>query len=110
MLAFPVMLKKPAEQAGIPTPDNADLYEEYKELYPHFFIFCRMQLGAPMPYPSVHFDNAKIVASIPEQELQTITHEEIVRRGFQIGYSGEVRIIGKSNWFTRTVRKLLGVT
>lgn len=91
MIAFASMLKKAAEQAGIQTPDDAEKYEEYKELYPHFFLFCQAQLGQPMPHWGVHFENAKVIAAIPEEEIKTIEWPELKKRGFQVGLSESAR-------------------
>lgn len=87
MIAFPGMLAKAATLAGISIPDNVDKFEEYVELYPHFYVFCLMQLGQSMPYPGVHFDNARIIAECTEDEIVVITPNELIDRGFQIGFS-----------------------
>jgi len=103
MIAFPSMLKKAAEEAGMQIPDDPEMYEIYSKLYPHLYIFCQVQLGAPMPYPSVHFDNAKIIATIPEDQVETITYEDITKLGIKIGYSKN------PNWFVKTFNKFMGV-
>lgn len=83
MFAFPDMLKYAAELAGIKTPENCEDFNP--EYYPHFEVFCIMQLGQPMPYPGVHFDNAKIIASIPDDKIKLITGQELLDLGFKVG-------------------------
>lgn len=45
MLAFPGMIADAAVRAGIKVPDDLDEYDPLK--YPHWHIFCMVQLGAP---------------------------------------------------------------
>lgn len=87
MLAFPSMLADAAEKAGILLPKDCDRFDENKEQYPHWFVFCIMQLGQPMPSPGVHYENAKVIAELTDEEIVTLTHLQIVKRGFQIGFS-----------------------
>jgi len=83
MLAFPSMLENPAIQAGMSVPLNSDDFDKNKEKYPHFFVFCLMQLGRSMPRPSSHWDNAKIIAEIPIEKISSITIGEILDLGFE---------------------------
>lgn len=83
MFAFPGMLVSAARKAGIKVPDDYDNFNSHE--FPHFEVFCIAQLGQSMPYPGVHFDNAKIIASIPETEIKTITMESLYSKGFLIG-------------------------
>lgn len=83
MLAFPSMLRPAAKAAGIKVPEDLEDYDKNK--YPHWYIFCVMQLGASMPYPGVAFDNAKVVAEIEKDELETITAQQLFDRGFYVG-------------------------
>jgi hypothetical protein len=87
MLVFASMLENPAKKAGISVPPDPDNFEAEKEVFPHFFVFCAMQLGAPMPHASAHWENAKVIAAIPENELKTLSGDDIIGRGFQIGFS-----------------------
>jgi hypothetical protein len=85
MLALDDMLVKPAEEAGIKVP--TDLENFNKDEYPHWTVYCNVQLGSPMPYPSCHWDNAKIIASIPSDKIKITTFEELEKLGLQIGFS-----------------------
>ena len=85
MIAFPSMLVSPAKKAGMKVPDDLENYD--KDKYAHFHIFEMCQIGAPMPYPSVAWDNAKVVASLSDEETDTITYKQLLEKGFQVGYS-----------------------
>ena len=87
MISQPAILASYAAEAGMKFPEDPDRFEEEKEQFPHFFIFCAMQLGAPMPSPTSGWENARVIAAIPEEELKTITAEQIYQRGFQVGNS-----------------------
>jgi len=87
MIAFPAMLIEPAKKAGIKIPDNVDDYD--KEKFAHFFVFCFAQLGQSMPYPSAHWDNAKIIASFSDEEIKLVTGKMLLEKGFAIGSSYE---------------------
>lgn len=66
MLVFAGMIAKAAQDAGMKVPDNPDGDWSPKE-YPHFHVFCNVQLARPMVSPGEHWENAKIVAAIPEK-------------------------------------------
>lgn len=83
MLAFPSMLLSPAEEAGMKIPlDFDDDIKSIKETHVHFYIFCLLQLGKKMHSPTEHWDNAKIIAPIPEDELKTLSINDLIDRGF----------------------------
>jgi len=60
MLAFPEMIAPAAKEAGIKLPPDLENFDS--KAYPHWQVFCRMQLGQPMPHASAHWDNAKVIA------------------------------------------------
>jgi hypothetical protein len=83
MIIFPSELVEPAKEAGIPVPPDPDDYNP--EEFVRFNIFCTMQLGQIMPNNHAHWDNAKIIARIPEEKLKTININELIEMGFQAG-------------------------
>ena len=85
MIAFPSMLTGPAVEAGIAVPEDPDDF--FPDDYPRFHVFCSAQLGQPMPNPACHWDNAKVVARIPDDALMSITMPELLGMGFQVGFS-----------------------
>lgn len=80
MIAFPQMLVSAAEQACITVPENVDDFD--KEKFPHWTVFCNMQLGRRMPYPGCHWENAKLIAQIPVDKIMQITPAEILAIGY----------------------------
>lgn len=90
MIAFPGLLVNPAKEAGIEVPPDDEVksgeYDVEKFLRWHIFATC--QLGTPMPSPSSHWDNAKVVAALPEDRLKTITPQQLCEEfGFATGFS-----------------------
>lgn len=81
MMAFPSMIAPAAEGAGMAVPPDPDNYD--KEEYPHFFVFCQVQLGVPMQ-PNDHWENAKVIAKIPTDELKTLGLQDLVAKGLHI--------------------------
>lgn len=81
MFVFPGMLVSAAEKAGIEVPENPEDFDKNK--YIRFYIFCEAQLGRSMPYSGVHWDNAKIIAEIPEEKLKVVTMSDLLGLGFK---------------------------
>lgn len=81
MIAVPGLLARPAEEAGIKLPP--DLRNFSHDDYPHWAVYCNMQLGRPMPVPTAHWDNAKVVASIPDTLIMEVTNQDVINMGFQ---------------------------
>ncbi len=79
MLAFESMLIAAAEKAGIKVPLDTD-YDPHE--YPHWRVFCTMQLGRSMPTPTAHWDNAKIIAAIPDDKIKTVNTVDILGMGY----------------------------
>ncbi len=84
MIAFPEMLIEAAEKAGIKVPESKDLENYDPKKFPHWRVFCTMQLGAAMPYWGCHWDNAKVIAEIPENKIKKVKWADIVGMGFHI--------------------------
>lgn len=81
MIAFPAMLISAAERAGMKTPtfEKADDFDN--DEFPHFAVFCALQLGRPMVDMNEHWDNARIVAAVPEEDIRTTTLQYYLDRG-----------------------------
>jgi len=84
MIAFPEMLLAPAEQAGMKFPDDPENYDPNE--YPHFHVFSIVQLGSPMPSPTSHWTNAKVIAEIPDDKIHLVTVQDLEALGIEIGY------------------------
>ncbi len=85
MIAFPSMLASAAAEAGMKVPEDPDAFDP--EEFPHFAVFCKAQLGAPMPSPDSHWENAKVVAAIPADKIMSVTMAELRATGFAVGFS-----------------------
>ena len=83
MIALPIMLVGPAEEAGMKVPENPDEYDSVD--YPHWHVFLSAQLGIPLPSPASHWHNAKIVADIPNSKIKKVTPENLIELGFEHG-------------------------
>ena len=86
MIAFASLLEEPARQAGIPVPKNSDCFNAEK--FPRFELFCKAQLGRAKTSANEHWENelwenAKVIAGLPEEVLKTITPEGLRAAGFQ---------------------------
>jgi hypothetical protein len=86
MIAFPEMLLDAAEKAGIKVPPHDFKGWDEKEWdtneYSHWTVFCNLQLGKSVRYHGEHWENAKIIAEIPEDKIKTMMLEDFIRAGF----------------------------
>lgn len=88
MIVFEGLIAVAAKKAGMKTPPEEQLDVKVggwdKKDYPHFFVFCNLQLGRSMSSPNQHWENAKVIAAIPEEKLKTMTVEDFVAAGVDI--------------------------
>ncbi len=77
-MVFPVMLVSSAEEAGIAVPPDPDKFDA--EAFPHFQVFCTVQLGRRMT-PGEDFGNARVIAALGLKEIKTITLEGLIAKG-----------------------------
>lgn len=80
MFIFPSMLVPAAEKAGMKVPPKPDDFKTAE--FPHFRVFCQLQLCRPMQ-PGEHWENAKIIAAIPEKELKTLRLQGFLKKGLR---------------------------
>jgi hypothetical protein len=85
MFAFPEMFRSAAEAVKIKVPKDTDNYDPNE--CPHWAVFTRACFGQPMPYPGCHFDNAKVIAQIPEDKIKEVTFDQLIENGLAIGSS-----------------------
>lgn len=83
MMAFAGMLVDAAEKAGIKVPKDPENFEDQKNEYPHWFVFCVLQLGRSMPYSGVHYNNAKLIGSLSNDEIVKVSVENLLGMGFK---------------------------
>jgi len=81
MLVFPHMLITPATAAGMSVPTDADNFDGNE--YPHFAVFCTLQLGRRMKMDGEQWRNAKVIASIPKDRITQMTLEDFLAAGLE---------------------------
>ena len=81
MIIYPSQLIPAAEEAGMKVPQLSKNDEFNPELAPHFHVFCQIQLGRPLTNWNEHWENAKVIASVPDDQIRTITTKELIARG-----------------------------
>lgn len=83
MMCFKGMLVNIAKKAGMKVPSNPDDEETWdREDYPHFFVFCMLQLNRPMDWDEPS-ENAAIIAAVPEEKLKTMTVPDFLALGLR---------------------------
>ena len=73
MIVFPHMLIPAAQEANMKVPPDADNFNA--EEFPHFRVFCNIQLSRPAT-PTEHWENAIKIAAIPEDKIRIMTVPE----------------------------------
>lgn len=83
MLAIATRLIEAARHAGMIVPEDLSDYFPFcdRVRYPHFYLFCILQLGRPVAYQGEHWDNAKVIARIPRERLMAMTVQEFAEAG-----------------------------
>jgi len=82
MIIFPGMLVEAAKQANMKCPEDPDSKEWSPDEYPHFNIYCLVQLCRSIRYGE-HWENAKVVAAVPEDQIRTITLDDLIELGLE---------------------------
>lgn len=83
MLAFAGMIAGRAKDAGMKVPKDPDGEWDAKK-YPHFNVYCTIQLGAPIVSPRDVDDNARIIAKIPNDKIKKVTIADLIKLGAHI--------------------------
>lgn len=78
MMAFPSMLVDAAKKAKMSVPKDPDSFDANK--YPHFHVFCQVQLCRPIKWGE-HWENAEIIAKISNDKIKKITLCELLDLG-----------------------------
>jgi len=78
------MLISPAEKAGMKVPPDVNDFEGGE--YPHFAVYCNIQLGSPMPHPTAHWDNAEVIAAVSDDKIKSVTFNDLVAAGLAMGF------------------------
>lgn len=81
MLAFPGMLVPHASSAGMKVPKDPENFDANE--YPHFYVYREFQLGRSILRGTSHWENAKIIAEIPEDRIRLVTFDELLELGVE---------------------------
>lgn len=79
MIAFPSMLTNAAAEVGMKIPEDPDDF--VPDEFPRFHLFCQTQLGKAMSH-GAHWENAKVIMKIPEENLRTVTMTDLETLGW----------------------------
>lgn len=79
MMVFPSMLVGACKKAGIKVPEDVDNYDA--ENFPHFSVFCTLQLCRPMVSLDEHWNNAVIISKLSKKEIETFTLTDYLAKG-----------------------------
>jgi hypothetical protein len=85
MIALPEILIGPAREAGMKVPK--DVWKFDPNLFPHFAVYLNAQMGVPMPSPTSHWHNAKVIAQVPDDKIVNVTMDQLEEMGFEIGHA-----------------------
>lgn len=69
-----------AKAAGINLPPNLEKFDPYD--FPRWHIFLTAQLGRNPPSALDVWNNARVIAEIPGEQLATTTHQSLRDAGF----------------------------
>lgn len=83
VITDPQELAKIAKEAGIVVPEDINDFD--LEGHVHFVVFMTVQRGEELPYEQAALDNAKLIAAISDEDINTITIEGIIDLGFKFG-------------------------
>ena len=76
-----VDLVEAAQAAGIKVPPNPEAFDA--DEFPHFHVFANLQLNRATSHGQEHFENAKVVAAVPQESIRAITLEQLEALGFK---------------------------
>lgn len=79
MIVSPHAIAPAAIEAEMKVPDDPMTYDPVE--YPHWHVYCCVQLGVPVQWGN-HWENAKIIAKIPDDKILTVTMADLVALGF----------------------------
>lgn len=82
MFIYEGMFESHIKDSKLKMPENFDEYNP--EEYPHFHVFMIVHLGRPINVESLE-DNANIIAEISDEDIKTVTLEDLLSRGLDVG-------------------------
>ena len=79
MITSAIILANTADASGIKVPPDPENFD--KSEYPHFNVFAVVQSGAPLLTATSHWENARIIAEIPDDRINLVTMEDLINMG-----------------------------
>lgn len=83
IITDPQKLADLAKEGGISVP--ADINDFFLGDHIHFVVFMTTHRGEEMPYPTAPVENAKLIASLTDEQVKSITIEDLIDLGFKFG-------------------------
>jgi hypothetical protein len=80
IIIFREMLVPAALHANIKFPEDCENY--YPGDFPHFHVFCNIQLGREFSV-GAPFNNAEIISKISDDEIRNVTLEDLFKLGVE---------------------------
>jgi hypothetical protein len=84
MFCFAEMLLPHIKDSKISLPEDLNVYSRRR--YPHWHIFKATHLGVAID-PSTLAGNADIVAKLTDEEVKTVTIEDLIAKGMHVSNS-----------------------
>ena len=82
MFMFPGMFYNHIKDSKLKMPSDFENYNP--EEYPHFHVFMLAHLGQPIDIPELE-NNANIIAEIPEEDIKSVTIDDLMEKGVVFG-------------------------
>lgn len=87
MFMFPGMFYNHIKDSKLKMPENFEKYNP--EDYPHFHVFMLTHLGQPLDIAALE-DNANIIAEISEDNIKSVSFDDLLEMGIVFGSGGLV--------------------
>ena len=83
MIAFPGMLMTFAAAEGMKVPPQEEVEEGTwdENEFVHWTVYTKYQCARPLPYPSAHESNARVIAGMPEDVVRKATIKDLQDAG-----------------------------
>ena len=86
MFAFEEMFHNHIKNSGMLIPENSKTYNPFE--FPHYYVFMNLHCGQTINTDHL-YDNAKLIASIPFEELKDMTLQDFINKGLLVQNYGD---------------------
>lgn len=84
MICFASELVDAAKGAMMEVPSNPSNWFNERDSFPHFYIFCSIQLDKAVRCWNEHITNAKIIARIPKDRILKVSQYNLRELGVSV--------------------------